>query len=251
MNSRKEGTLMVNAVLVAIFTCAAGIVQNITGFGASVVVLLIFPKLFGLVAASSLNQSICTFTTIRMAIKYRKYLEPKNVVLPSIAYIVSSMFCVWIVKDIDLRLLSIAFGAFLILLAIYCMFIQKNIKINSTPVTAIICGFIGGICSGFFTNGATAMAVYFLACSDDRNHYMANLQTLLAVTNVLNIGLRIYRGIYTADLIPMTIIGVIFIFLGHFFGTKLADKLKPDTLKKFIYMLVAICGVETIIKQIF
>lgn len=241
---------MLNALIVGTIEFIAGIVQNITGFGASVVSLLVLPRLFGLIEAATLNQSVCVFTTCEMAYRYRKYVNIKSVLLPTIAYTISSLTCVWIVKDIDLRVLSIAFGAFLVVLAFYCTFIQKNIKINPTPAAAIICGFIGGICSGLFTNGATAMAVYFISSTEDRNHYLGNFQFLLGVTNILNIALRIYKGHYSVNMIPMTIIGTITIFLGHFVGRKIGNKLKPETLKSFVYLLVAICGIETLIKNL-
>lgn len=228
----------------------AGIIQNIAGFGAGIVLMLVLPHFFSLIAAPALNQGISTLMTVILAKRYIKYMEPKQVFLPIACYIAASTCVIWIIKDIDLHLLAIAFGVFMILLSIYFMFVQKNLQLKPTPLTAVLCGLLGGVLSGLFSIGSTAMALYFLACNDKREGYMGNLQFLLAVTNVVSLCMRTLRGIYTIDLLLPTAVGFAGILLGQKIGGKLSSRLDPSVINKCIYILVGLTGLETLIKQL-
>ena len=94
------------------------------------------------------------------------------------------------------------------------------------------------------------MALYFLAISEDRNVYIGNLQTLLSINNVVSLLTRALRGIYTADLILPTAVGFAGILLGQLFGSKIAGKLDAAKINLFIYILVGVSGIETLIKQL-
>ena len=120
----------------------------------------------------------------------------------------------------DLRLLGIAFGVFFILLALYFMFVQKNLKVSASPLTGAVCGLISGALSGLFSIGAPTMALYFRGITKDRDHYFADLQTTLAVSNVISTSVRIQQGLYTPELVPPTVIGFFGILLGQYLGVK-------------------------------
>ena len=135
-------------------------------------------------------------------------------------------------------------------MSIYFIFFQKNIKVKPTAASAVCFGLLAGALSGLFSIGATAMALYFLAISRDRNVYIGNLQTLLAINNVVSLLTRALRGIYTADLILPTAVGFAGILLGQFFGSKIAGKLDAAKINLFIYILVGVSGIETLIKQL-
>ena len=58
------------------------------------------------------------------------------------------------------------------------------------------------------------------------------------------------RGIYTVDLILPTLIGFAGIMLGQKLGSKVSRKMDGEKLTRFIYIIVGITGVETLIKQL-
>ena len=237
-------------LVVFLTAVVAGIIQNIAGFGASIVMMLVLPRFFGIVAAPALNQAISTGMTIIMACRYFRYMEFKKVVLPMIFYLAASLSVIWFVKDMDLHLIAILFGVFLLALAIYFFFFQKKIRLHPTPAAAAGCGLIGGTLSGLFSIGATAMALYFLSCTDRREDYMGNLQFFLAATNTVSLSMRVVRGLYTADLILPTLVGFAAIFLGQRIGDRISGKLDPARINQFIYILVGITGIETILKNL-
>lgn len=237
-------------IIIAACAVLAGAIQSMAGFGAAIVLLLVLPRFFDVVTAAALNQAICMGTVIIMAVQFRKYTEWKKLLLPGLAFMLSSVVTIRLVKNANLHWLGAAFGVFLIVLALYYLFWQKNIKIDPTPLLAFCFGLISGVLSGLFSIGATLMAMYFLAVSEDRNHYMANLQTLMAFNNVVGISMRAATGIYTASLLLPTALGFAGILIGKGVGTHLAGKMDTQKLNRFIYVLVAVTGVETLIKQL-
>lgn len=235
-------------LIVAALTAAAGAVQNIAGFGAGIILMLVFPYFYGILGAPALNIAICTMMTIIMAIRYHRYLRLRDIAAPLPCFALASALVIPIAGKADLRLLGIAFGVFFILLALYFMFVQKNLKVSASPLTGAVCGLISGALSGLFSIGAPTMALYFRGITKDRDHYFADLQTTMAVSNVISTSVRIQQGLYTADLIPPTVIGFFGILLGQYLGGKVRGRLNADSINRFIYLMVLLSGINTLMK---
>ena len=237
-------------LIVAALTAAAGAVQNIAGFGAGIILMLVFPHFYGILGAPALNIAICTLMTVMLAIRYHRYLRLRDIAAPLPCFALASALVIPIAGKADLRLLGIAFGVFFILLALYFMFVQKNLKVSASPLTGAVCGLISGALSGLFSIGAPTMALYFRAVTEDRNHYFASLQTLLAVANTVSTITRINRGLYPADLILPSVVGFLGLLAGQFIGSKVGKNLDAEKLNKFIYIMVLLSGINTLVKYI-
>lgn len=136
------------------------------------------------------------------------------------------------------------------MLALYFMFVQKNLKVSGNPIVGAVCGLISGALSGLFSIGAPTMALYFRAVTEDRNHYFASLQTLLAVANTVSTITRINRGLYPADLILPSVVGFLGLLAGQFIGSKVGKNLDAEKLNQFIYIMVLLSGINTLVKYI-
>lgn len=229
---------------------ASGAIQNIAGFGAGIIMMLAFPYFFGLVGATTLSQAISTGMTMIMAWRYRAWMKPKWALLPIGCYMLTSLSVISIVGDINLNILSVAFGLFLILLSVYFIFFQKSLKLRPTPTTAIVCGLVAGALSGLFAIGAPTMALYFLAITDSRESYMGNLQALLAVTNIAGLSMRITHGFFTMDMLIPTIFGFIALLLGQWLGSKVSKYLVGERFNRVVYALVGFSGAVTLAKAL-
>ena len=128
------------------------------------------------------------------------------------------------------------------------MFVQKNLKVSASPLTGAVCGLISGALSGLFSIGAPTMALYFRAITEDRDHYFADLQTTMAVSNVISTSVRIQQGLYTPELVPPTVIGFFGILLGQYLGGKVRGRLNADSINRFIYLMVLLSGINTLMK---
>jgi len=71
------------------------------------------------------------------------------------------------------------------------------------------------------------------------------------MTNMSNTLVRIFRGVYTADLIPLTIAGIIGINVGKKIGLKVLDRIDIELMRKIIYAFIGVSGMINVYKYFF
>lgn len=91
------------------------------------------------------------------------------------------------------------------------------------------------------------MAIYFISAIEDKKSYIGTIQFLFAFTNIVNLLMRIANGIYTVDLLPVTILGFVGITAGKIVGLRILDKINPARIKKVVYAFVGISGVLSLL----
>ena len=241
---------MLTYIVVAVSSYIAGAIQSAAGFGGSTFMMLFLPGFFGMTMAPALAPAIAMCLETSLVWNFRKYIDPKICLFPTSVYLVFSILTIQLIKGIELAMLTLLFGLFLILLALFFFFFSSKISFHAGRKTAIVCAAASGISSGLFGIGGPLMAIYFVSATDTNESYIANLQFLFFTTNLINTFVRAVNGIYTADLVPYTILGMAGILLGRNVGLKILTQLKTDQIKRIVYTLVGIFGVITVLKQL-
>lgn len=229
----------------------AGVIQSVTGFGSAIFLMLVVPYFFDMVASSAIASSIAMGLGLTLAWQFRKHIQWKVCALPAVVYTACGVAAINVLKGIDLEFLSLMFGVFLVLLSVYFLVLAPGMSVKDNWITASVCSGISGVTSGLFGIGGPLMALYFVSASRDKESYIGNIQFLFGATNIINFATRISRGIYTMDLIPITILGFIGINIGKMLGLKILNRLNLDVVKKGVYGFVGISGVLTVVQQIF
>ena len=124
---------------VGLSSVAAGFLQTVTGFGAATVLMLVLPYFLDMAAAPALSSSICMGLAASLALRFRRAIRPRLVLLPSLIYTVTSVVAIRLAAGADLRLLSIAFGVFLILLSGYFLFFGAKAALKGGPLSMAVC----------------------------------------------------------------------------------------------------------------
>ena len=238
-------------LIIILGSFAAGMIQISVGFGAAVLLMSIFPYCFDMITAAAISGVICLYISGRMVWQYRKSIDWHVILTPTVCYAATNIIMIRLLGALDLRLLTIAFGGFLIILSLYYLFFSKKATIQGTRLTTIGCSLISGACAGLFGVGGPMMALYFLAVLDTWDRYMGCLQMLFVVANVVSLITRISSGIYTVGLIPATVVGILFVSIGAWVGNSITQKLNADTLRKIVYLFVGISGIVTIVQHLF
>ncbi|MCI8803396.1 MAG: sulfite exporter TauE/SafE family protein [Oscillibacter sp.] len=225
----------------------AGMLQTVTGFGAGMVIVMILSHFLDMVKAPALSSAICAGLTVMLTWRFRKNIDLRLTLFPAVLYVAASTSAIRFLKKIDVSFLSLAFGVFLVLISLYFVFLSNRIEFRATRTSGVVCALVSGICSGLFGIGGPPIAVYFLAATDSKEAYIANLQFLFFVSSILNLYTRSLQGIYTADLIPLTIAGFVSINLGKRLGLKILGKLEGEVVKKIIYAFIGVSGILNIV----
>lgn len=236
--------------VVLLTAVVAGTVQTITGFGAGIFLIMVLSHYVDMFAAPAINTAICTGLTIVMSVKYRRHINLRLVALPLAFYVLVSTSVIRSVKSIDLRLLGVGFGAFLIVLGLYFAFFSDRVSVRPTPAAAVGCGVISGLFSGLFGLGGPPIGLYFSSVTQTHEEYLANTQFLFTVSNFFSTAVRVSKGIYTPDFIPLTLAGMVAVNVGQLIGTKVFRRLSAKSLNRLLYLFIGISGVITLLRNL-
>ena len=241
---------MVGVAVILCTALAAGLVQTVTGFGAGVVLIMVLSRMFEMTVAPTINTSICLVLSLSLVWRFRRDIQPKLVLVPIIPYLIMSVCAISLLRFMDMKVLAIAFGLFLMALSVFFFFFEKRVHIRGNYPTAIFCGTISGVFAGLFGVGGPLMALYFLTITKTRAAYVATIQFFFVVTNIVSLVTRGIQGYYSLDLLPYTLIGIVGVNLGKLLGLRVAEKLDGQRLKQVIYLFVGLSGAINVIQQL-
>lgn len=235
---------------VTVGAAAAGAVQTVTGFGSGVVLIMVLSHLYAMASASSLNTAICLALSASLTWSFRRSIAWKQVFTPAVPYFITSVLAIRLLPSMDMTVLAVVFGLFLIVLSLFFLFFESRIHLTGSLPTALVCGGVSGIFAGLFGVGGPLMALYFLTVTRGREVYVGTLQFFFLLTNLVSFATRLSEGLYGLDLLPVTLLGILGVTAGKGLGLLIAEKLDGGKLKQLIYIFVGISGAVTLAQQV-
>lgn len=237
-------------LVMTVGTALAGTVQMVTGFGSVVLMMVMFPFFFNMIDAPMLALSVNMLFTLVMCWRCRRRIDWKVVLWPTAVYSGVSFLVTGLVRDADLHRLVIAFAIFLMLLSLYFLLLSGKVKAKPKTWVGIGCAAFAGTSAGLFAIGGPPMAPYFLAATDDHETYVASMQFMFVITNVVNLAGRMVNGIFNWSLWPYIAVGSVCILLGMKLGEIVSAKLKPESIRISVYAFVGISGLILLLQQL-
>ena len=241
--------LWVQILLILLVTLAGGIIQRVTGFGFGIFVMMFLPAIVGgIYGSASLLATACSMCmTATVAIKYRKHVKWKVMLPCLVGSCITTALAVAYMKGAANEILQLILGVVLITLSVYFMFCAKNIKIKPSVTAGAILGALSGILSGLFSMGGPPVVLYYLSTCEEKDDYTATIQCFFAFTGVYGIITKTVAGFLVPDLYTLIPMGITGILLGSFIGERISDKINVDTLRKLVYLVMAVRGVVSFV----
>lgn len=238
-------------LLLFLFSTGASFVQRVSGFGFGIFIMTVLPYLlpsYGeattLSGLLSLTQSLVIFIT------HYKYVNCKRLLPMLITFLLVSFFAVRFVANATDTHLKLLLGIILIVMSLYFLFFNGKFKIKPTMKLEISMGTVSGAMGGLFGMQGPPAVLYFLASEKDKNHYLGMLQAYFLIGNVAMTFYRARFGLFTESVAWGWLYAVAGIPLGGYIGKIVFDKLSGDTLRKIIYIYMAISGIIAIITEL-
>lgn len=229
--------------VIALSSMVAGVIQSVTGFGSGIFLMLFLPIFMEVLRASALSSAVTLVLNLTLALHYRKHILYKLVLMPSLFYILVSSLALYAAPYVPQQTMLHILGGFLLALSIYFLFFPDRIQIKASLLTASICASLSGLFGGLFGIGGPPMVIYFLAATRKKEEYLGTIQFFFLVTAIYNFIFRIIRGIYTPDLLPLSLLGILAIVAGKEIGQRIIDRIHTKRMKKIIYIFLSISGV--------
>ena len=243
-------------LIIAVTSLVAGTVQSFTGFGAGAVMMAVLPYFYGIIVSPGISQIICFGLVVIMLIRRRRTVRFRQILLPTVLFSLSGVFIIHLVPTFDRRILTVAFGVFLIAISLYSFLSPSGIRMTESVPKTVAVSTVSGMLSGMFGVGGPLMATYLVSVTDEYEVYLANMQTIFFVSNLFTISTRFIKGMVPSDALPLCALGIVFIIAGNFCGEFLLNRVSRKysdskaVAKKIVYVLVGISGILTILNQI-
>lgn len=236
--------LMLTAVI-------AGLVQGTTGFGLGIVMMLVLPFFLPLASSAAVTNFISLPLCLFLYLRYRKEVNHKLLILPTLFYIVGSSLAILLIPYINQYLLKIFFSLFLIRLSIYFLKFATTFQIRASLTTMIVTGVLSGICDGLFGIGGPLMVVFYLALVPTKEAYLGSIQGLFLLVGIYNIIFRIYRGIFTINLLQPSLFISVAVLLGMLIANRIVNRINHDLIRQLTYCFIGLSGVITLLTTLF
>ncbi len=222
----------------------ASMIQGISGFAFGMVVLTVFPYLFGYTKALVLASLMAVVVVSYNAYLYRKSVDWQWVPLWLTVFLVTDLASVLVLKQVGdnpiwYKLMGISF----VLMAIYLLWGQKVIHVKANKVSLIFLASGSGIFTGIFGIGGPFMVAFFLEATKEKDAYLGTTQLICLFMMGLDVLLRAINGMFTADLVGYTLLGVIFMVAGLLVARRLVARMDALTLRRVICLIIMVDGV--------
>lgn len=231
----------------ALAALLGGLVQGVTGFGAGVISMLVLPYLLPLPEAAAVSGAVAIWICGLVAHKQRQHIVWSNIVVTLVAYLAASTTAIRIAPLLDTVSLKLAFGVFLLVLAGYFLLVKDGLTIRPNLATKLVVGVLSGLSDGFFGIGGPLMVLLYLAMAKSREEYQGTLQMTFFLVSLVNLTLRLQKGILEVAHLPYILLGLLTMTIGLQLAHRLNDRLNPTTLRQATYALIGFSGLTTIL----
>ncbi len=242
---------MLNYIYLIAIVLVASFVQSTVGFGFAVLSVAFLPLVFPYVKALSYVQAIAITSTLYLAVKLRRSTRWKVLLPMLIPALIIGSITTWFSLKANSDVLFILLGIMLVALSIYSLVFTSKVKLKPTVLNGTIMGMCTGLSNGLFAIGGPTSAMYLIPATDSKEEYLACIQTLFVFTNAINIGVRISRGAYVVEDIPLILTGWVAMFIGTLLGQVAFRKIDAKIFNKIVYAVVGLNGLWILLSHIF
>lgn len=230
-------------LIISIGSFISGFLQGCTGFGAVMIMMIIFPFFLPITDSIGIANSSTIVGNLHVFFQHRKDVIYKKVLIPSLISIIVNAFATLQSIKTNQQTVRKAFGMFLIILSLYYLIFNKGKKWNlSLPVKLIII-VAYAIFTAFFGIGGPLIAIYFMNTTKSRSEYLGSIQLFFLITGLFNTIVRISSGLIKIEHLPLIIIGMLGVFISGIVSKSFIDRIEVRQAELLTYLLVGFTGV--------
>ena len=238
------------ALLVFIISLISGFVITTTGFGYAIVMMAILPMFFTVGMSNALTIVGAMPALMLSLYKCRKNIRIKKIFFPMIFSCTAAVFGLVFDLGISAGLYQVLLGFLMIFLSLWFLRFSERIHIPATPLTGSLLGIISGICGALFAINGPPLVLYYNYASENKEDYIACVQSLLFLQTTVNIITRSICGLWPDGMDACLLPVLAGAALGVIPGKLLFDKIDSVIFKKMIYIFMCFSGAYFIYRGI-
>lgn len=225
------------------FTFCGAFIQRVSGFGFGIFCMTVLPYLLPSYGeATTLSGTLAAFTSVAIVVQMHKFVDWKKLLPILITFLIVSWIAVQFVASTGEGTLKRILGGMLIFASLWFVFLSDKFRLSSTLPVQLSMGTVSGIMGGLFGMQGPPAVLYFLACSDRKEQYMALAQTYFLIGNLTMTLYRAQSGFFTQEVITSWCLCLPGVLLGTWVGAKVFRLIPINILRKIIYAYMGISG---------
>jgi len=240
---------LVNICLLLIAGFGSALIQRVAGFGFSILMMTVLPYMMPSYGeAITLSGLLACITSCRVSWQLRKNVQWKKLLPMLVTFAIVSYVAVKLCASAGDATMNKCFGGMLVCISIYFYFFSSKVHIPSNIPMQVSMGGLSGILGGFFGIQGPPVVLYYLTLLKTKEEYMAVVQTYYVISTFLMTYFRWQCGFFTETVAIGWLYGFIGVFIGGWVGSMIFNRFSVNTLRKVIYLYMAISGIFALVK---
>ena len=235
---------MMNIVAFCTIVLIAAIVQGVSGFAFGMMVLMVFPYIFGYTKSLVLASMMWLVLSAANAYIYRKYIDWKWVPRWLAVFVGMEFLSILVLKKVgDSPIWYTLMGLMFIAMAIYLLWGQRIIHVKASFSSMAVMAALSGLIMGSFGVGGPLMAAFFLEATNSKEEYLGTIQSLGVIVASIDVLLRSLNGMMRAELFGYTALGIVFMGVVLLIAKKLVTHMDALTMRRIICGVMVLNGI--------
>lgn len=234
------GKLIFWAVFLVAYT-----VQAITGFAGGLIANPVGIHLFGYDALLTISNFVGIFACGFVAISAWREIMWREVAKICVVMLVFMVVGYWIGHQLTVDWVLRVYGVFVLIVGIKNLFFDDTADLPEWALTLVL--FMAGIIQGMFICGGALLVIYALQKFRDKQNFRATMSAVWTVLNLVYFAFLALNGSCTQEVVEVAVVCIPLSFITAYVGAKIAGKINQQAFLKFVYVLLILIGISTLI----
>ncbi len=233
-------------MIVMLIVFLAIFVQAASGFGLALVSMPLLVSVIGVGTATPLVAVIGITAEVFLLRRYWHALNFSAVKRLSLASIIGIPLGVYVLREVDGRIITTILGFIVTGYALYALFAPRLPSLKQ-PGWAYGFGFLGGVLSGAYNTSGPPVIIYGTCRRWEPTTFKGNLQAYFLLNSFFTLTAHAISGNFTAVIWQNYLWALPGIGLGLVVGRWVDGRLAPEKFRKGVLFLLILLGIRLIV----
>ncbi len=222
--------------------CIGGFVNNITGMGAAIIALPIMALYLPMNILIPVGCACGAAIGVYLTILYYQYLDWKTIFFMSLGSIPGSICGTQVLLYLPSNVLEIIIGLFLLLYAMWQLFVKKMIAYKESYYIAFGTAMISGLANASISFGGPPGYIYSSYVGWDRKKALGTLSCFYCFMSSVTIFQQISYGLFDNNIILLTFLSLTGMFIGIIVSIPFVKKIDVMMYRKLLISAIIGAG---------
>ena len=235
--------------LFLVFALLAEIIGTIGGFGSSVFFVPIANFYFNFQTVLGITALFHVASNLSKIALFKKGIDKKLILyigLPAVLFVIIGGV---ISKYLNVTVLEISLGVFLILLSLLFL-IKRNLIVKPDKKQAVVGGTLSGFIAGILGTGGAIRGLTMAAFNLEKSVFIATSAVIDFFVDLSRSIVYYYNGYISKEVLIYIPFLVVIGFIGTYIGKQILYKITQANFKKLSLIMILVIGIITLVNSL-